>query len=167
MTKWSFSEGRGLRTVITSKNWAVSLGKMEHRPLLWTCCFPLIKNVKYTQFKITITSPVTDDKGGSQWGDRTHWLTAQACFPEETRIQIHKTTHVCRNLGGGWWNRWKKPREFFNTVNLLCMILYWWIHDTMHVSKLDNIKNESSDTWIKKSFRRSEDLRMEECSKTM
>ena len=113
MTKWSFSEGRGLRTVITSKNWAVSLGKMEHRPLLWTCCFPLIKNVKYTQFKITITSPVTDDKGGSQWGDRTHWLTAQACFPEETRIQIHKTTHVCRNLGGGWWNRWKKPRGIF------------------------------------------------------
>ena len=36
---------------------------MEHGPLLWTCCFTLIKNVKYTQFKRTITSPVTDDKG--------------------------------------------------------------------------------------------------------
>lgn len=43
-------------------------------------------------------------------------------------------------VGGGTGER--SLGEFFNTVNLLCMILYWWIHDTMHVPKLDNIKNE-------------------------
>ena len=44
-------------------------------------------------------------------------------------------------LGGGTGER--SPGEFLNTVDLLCMILYRWIHDTMHVPRLDNIKNES------------------------
>lgn len=151
MTKWSFSEGRGLRTVITSKNWAVSLGKMEHGPLLWTCCFTLIKNVKYTQFKRTVTSPVTDDKGQHP-ADLRGALSEGTGHTDSPPRPVSGTKLGFRFIkqltsagpwGVGGETGERSPGEFLNTVNLLCMILYCWIHDTMHVSKLDNIKNES------------------------
>lgn len=59
-------------------------------------------------------------------GDRTHWLTAQACFREESKIQIHNTTHVTTGPWGMGDGTGEKSPEFLNTVDL-------FVYDTVPV----------------------------------